>query len=203
MNTLWPPSGDHRGASRRTAATSRTARSAKHTGGRPSRVPFVVLVTGLIVGGLGLLLLLNTASAANEVRRHKLALSDDSIAAQVQQLQNDVAASAAPGNLAQAAAALGMVPAVNPAFLVIGRDGAVHVLGSAAAVTLTPPPAPPTTKHTSKSAKPTPSKTPTGTARSTANAHGAAASTTPAKSSTTPTPTPTPTPTLTLPGGNR
>jgi hypothetical protein len=193
--------------SERLSAVLRGQKQAKHTGRRAPHVPFIVLVTGLIVGGLGLLLLLNTASAANEVRRHKLALSDDSIAAQVQQLQNEVAASAAPGNLAQAAAALGMVPAVNPAFLVIGRNGAVHVLGSAAAVTLAPPPAPPTTKHKSTSASPTPSKTPTGTAKSSANAHGAAASTTPAKSSTTPTstptPTPTPTPTLTLPGGNR
>ena len=48
------------------------------------------------------------------------------------QLNNDVAASAAPGNLAAAAAALGMVPAGNPAFLVIGADGMVRVLGSPA-----------------------------------------------------------------------
>ena len=37
-----------------------------------------------------------------------------------------------PGNLAAAAAALGMVPAGNPAFLEIGADGAVQVLGSPA-----------------------------------------------------------------------
>jgi hypothetical protein len=96
------------------------------------RMPFALLVTGLVVGGLVLLLVLNTFSAANELRRHDLASRDASIAEQVQELANEVADSAAPANLAAAAVALGMVPAGNPAFLVIGADGSVHVMGSAA-----------------------------------------------------------------------
>ena len=176
----------------------------KHADGRRMHVPFLVLVTGLIVGGMALLLLLNTASAANEVRRHDLALRDDSIAAQVQELQNEVAASAAPGNLAQAAAALGMVPAGNPAFLVINSNGAVRVLGSPAAVSLAP-------AHVASKPKPKPkpkpstSTTPTGKATSTSHARAGAATTSSTAASRTPkpTPTPTPTPTLTLPGGNR
>jgi hypothetical protein len=177
--------------SRRRAATN----SGRHAGRAP-RLPFAVLVISLVVGGLGLLLLLNTASAANELRRHDFAVRDDSVAAQVQELQNEVAASGAPSNLARAAAALGMVPAGNPAFLVIGPDGTVRVLGSPAPVSVIPvvtaaaPHPTPTKKATAKS---TPSSSKTGTASKTS----AVKSSTPS-----PKPTPTPTPTLTL-GGNR
>ena len=99
---------------------------------RARRAPFALLVVGLIVGGMFTLLALNTVSAANEVRRHDIAAQDQSVAAQLVQLQNEVRASAGPGNLAAAAAALGMVPAGNPAFLEIGSDGKVRVLGSPA-----------------------------------------------------------------------
>ena len=160
------------------------------------RLPFAVLVTGLIAGGLGLLLLLNTASAANEVRRHDLAERDAAVAAEVQELRNDVAASAAPQNLAAAAAALGMVPAQNPAFLVVGTDGTVRVLGH---------PAPASGFSVAQRSEPPATTTPPehGASPSTAaesSDHGDGASSTPATSAT---PSPTPTPTLTLPGGNR
>ena len=180
-------------------------------GGAP-RVPFALLVTGLIVGGMALLLLLNTASAANEVQRHDLAARDASIAAGVQELQNEVAASAAPGNLAEAAAALGMVPAANPAFLVIAADGSVKVMGSAAPASVVPIVRPSHHKKKPKSSTAKTSAAKTTGAKST-GAHGAATGTktsgaktsaaghpTAAKKSS---PTPTPTPTLTLPGGNR
>lgn len=122
------------------------------------RVPFALLITGLVVGGLALLLVLNTFSAANELRRHDLATRDASIAAQLQELQNEVADSAAPANLAAAAVALGMVPAGNPAFLVIGQNGKVRVMGSAAPaspviVDLPNPPAAPKTDSTAKDKK--------------------------------------------------
>lgn len=187
------------------------------------RVPFALLVTGLIVGGLALLLLLNTASAANELHRHDLAAGDASIAAQVQELQNEVAESAAPANLAAAAAALGMVPAGNPAFLVIEADGSVRLLGhpapaSAAYVAQAVHKSEAATKATkatkaaqaSKTAKKTAgpaggSKTPTGSrsgARSGAKT-GSPSAGGPGRGSSSHAPQPTPTPTLTLPGGNR
>lgn len=123
-----------------------------------ARVPFALLVGGLAVGGLCALLGLNTASAANELARHDLAVKDAGIAAQVQQLQNDVAASAAPNNLAAAAAALGMVPAGNPAFIEVGADGRVRVLGSAApasAAPLPPPATPAAARPTTATRRPT------------------------------------------------
>jgi hypothetical protein len=113
-------------------------------------MPFVLLVLGLIGGGMLALLALNTASAANEVQRHNIAESDQSVAAQVEQLQIDARNSAAPGNLARAAAALGMVPAGNPGFIEIGRSGVERVLGRPAPATAAPvyvPPPPPTTHH--------------------------------------------------------
>jgi hypothetical protein len=99
------------------------------------------------------LLALNTASAANEVSRHDLALKDASISDSLVQLNNEVAASAAPQNLAAAAANLGMVPGGNPAFLVIGSDGKVKLLGNPAPAVATPAYMPPAT--------PTPTPTPT------------------------------------------
>jgi hypothetical protein len=171
------------------AVPARTTRSAP---ARAPRVPFALLVIGLIVGGMCALLALNTASAANELSRHDLAAKDADIAAQVQQLQNEVAASAAPGSLASAAARLGMVPAGNPAFLKIGADGTVRLLGSAAPASAAAVPAAP--RRTA--AKPSKTASPTGT--STARAR-----TSSAKKTSPATPTPTPTPTLTIPGGQR
>ncbi|MDP9116837.1 MAG: cell division protein FtsL [Actinomycetota bacterium] len=182
---------------------------------RAPRVPFALLVAGLVLGCLCALLALNTASAANELSRHNLAIKDADVAAQVQQLQNEVAASAAPGALGQAAAALGMVPGLSPAFLQVGADGRVRLLGSPAPVSGVPvvvavanprPTAPPTS---------TAPITKSPVAHGTAPASGAARSSTPARLETspathppgavapTPTPTSTPTPTTTLPGGAR
>jgi hypothetical protein len=203
-------------ASGRMVASGRTRRPTSD-GQRPAvrnrpkhapRVPFALLVLGLIVGGMCALLVLNTASAANELARHDLAARDAAIAAQVQQLQNQVAASAAPGALGNAAAALGMVPAGNPAFLQIEPNGSIRVLGSPAAASPTAVPqataglrttAPATTTTTAVKG----TAHPTGTAR---GPGGTAKSPSPTPNPTptgTPTPTATPTPTTTLPGGPR
>jgi hypothetical protein len=156
------------------------------------RVPFALLVAGLIVGGMCALLALNTASAANELARHDLAAKDSDVAARLVQARNQVAASAAPDALLRAAAALGMVPATAPAFLRVGADGKVTLLGSPAPALAAPVPPPPTTPKP----KPTPTK-----ATKAATAHGVAKKKKPAHPKS-PTPTPTPTPTTTL-GGTR
>lgn len=184
----------------------RTRRGPRHA----PRLPFAALVTLLLLGGLGLLLALNTASAANELRRHGLASRDSNIAATLEQMRNQNAASAAPANLADAAGALGMVPANKPAFVVVGPDGSVRVLGKAG-------PANAPVLRAPKTKKPTPTPTPTSTSTSaattssaakTSSAHGRHATTAHPSTRTTstapkPTPTPTPTPTVTLPGGPR
>jgi hypothetical protein len=184
---------------------------AKHAP-RAKRAPFVLLILGLVVGGMCLLLALNTASAANEVARHDLAANDQSAAAQLVQLENEVQASAAPANVAAAAAALGMVPAGNPGFLEIGKSGRVRVLGSAAAASPLPvviPHPAPTTSAAAKHAKTHHSKTTTKTTKKTgktAKTDGTkktAGKPTASSTATAPKPTATPTPATTLPGGNR
>lgn len=107
------------------------------------RTPFVLLLLGLVVGGLCALLALNTASAANEVDRHDLAQKDQSIAAQLVQLNNERRASAAPANLAAAAEQLGMVPQGTPGFIELDANGHAQVKGKAAPATAPPPPVPP------------------------------------------------------------
>lgn len=186
-----------------------------------ARTPFALLVLGLIGGGMCTLLLLNTASAANEVSRHDLATKDQGVSASLVQVRNAVAASSAPGNLAAAAAALGMVPAGNPGFLEIDKSGRVRVLGSAAPASAIPVYVPPPT-----SPKPKPSSTAKSSAKSTAKStgkssgkstgkpsstttatHGSTHGKTPPRHTPTPTrhptPTSTPTPIVMLPGGAR
>jgi hypothetical protein len=157
------------------------------------RVPFALLVVGLVAGGLGLLLALNTASAANELRRHDLAGRDAEIAAQLQQANNEVAASDAPNALASAAGELGMVPAGNPVFISVGPDAKAKVLGVGAPASPLPlpPVVVPVTRAGSPAAAPTPTKTASPTASGTPSPSGTAR------------PSPTPTPVVTLPGGPR
>jgi hypothetical protein len=186
------------------------------------RVPFAVVITALVLGGLALLLTLNTAAAANELRRHSFAARDQVIAAQVQQLRNDIAASAAPGNLASAAALLGMVPAENPAFLV-AVSGQMVVRGKPAAVPAPVVALPARHSKAKKSPAATKSPKPTTTTTDAAGRTSTQSTTTPASGksstsaapgrkspspspsppSTSAAPSPTPTPTVTLPGGPR
>lgn len=175
----------------RAAATGpRRSAGRGHQPKHAPRVPFALLVVGLIIGGMCALLALNTASAANELARHNLAGKDSDVAARLEQARNEVAASAAPGSLGSAAAALGMVPAGAPAFLQIGPDGRITLLGSPApATSIAPPPVP----------KVTPKATPSTTKAKKPSTRKAkkAATSLPKR------PTATPTPTTTLPGGTR
>jgi hypothetical protein len=194
--------------------------SARSHGSR--RAPFAMLLFALLGGGLVLLLGLNTASAANELRRHDLAARDEAVAASIVALRNAVAASAAPENLAAHAAQYGMVPAGDPAFLLVGKTGAVRVLGRPAPATSVPLPAPvgtgkskqasghdaghgkkaKTTKKATSDKSPSPSPTSTSTsAANPAERHSTSPSPSPSPSSAPPSPTPVPV--ITLPGGTR
>ena len=150
-----------------------TARSGASGGGAPGarlrRLPLPVLLGGMLIAGLCLLLALNTASAAEELQQRKLTDSNASASDAEQQLIRDLASRQAPAALASAAAALGLVPNPNPAFLRINADGSVTVLGSPTPASVPPAPVTPTPQPTSP-AKPsvTPSKsgTPSKAARS-------------------------------------
>jgi hypothetical protein len=129
----------------------------------PRRAPFVLLVCSLLAGGLCALLALNTAAAADEVRQRTLSAANADTQDAVQQLQVDVADKQAPAALASAARALGLVPNPNPAFLVLGPDGSVTVMGSAARATAPAVPTPSPTPTPTSTLKVTPTATPTGT----------------------------------------
>lgn len=105
-----------------------TARPARRAG--PRRAPFIVLICGLLAGGLCILVVLNTASAAAELRRHDVTAANAGLAEDVEQLRSQLAANEAPDALAAAAAKLGMVPNGTPGFLIIRPDGKASVLGS-------------------------------------------------------------------------
>lgn len=122
---------------------------------RAPRAPFVLLILGILGCGLVALLLLNTATASDSFRADSLQQQNNALTLRQQALQRDVSALEAPQALAKAAAALGMVPGPDPAFLILNKDGSAKVVGNPSPSTpaLVPPPAAPTTA-------PTPSPTP-------------------------------------------
>ncbi len=116
---------------------------------RPARAPFVVLVLVVLSLGLGLLLLLNTLLAQGSFTLHSLDAKVADLADREQALQQRTAELAAPQRLARSAAQIGMVPAVNPAFL-RAEDGKIlgepmpasepsPVVGSVSATNAQPP----------------------------------------------------------------
>lgn len=152
-------------ATRRASPPSRPAAAPAARSGRP-RLPFAALILLLLGGGLCALLALNTASAAGEVRERDLAAQARTLSDTEQDLRREVSSLEAPAALAAAAAALGMVPGVHPAFLVLGPDGTVSVLGDPQAAPLpVPPPDPNATP--APNASPTPAPTPAPSAAST------------------------------------
>ncbi|SDJ14624.1 hypothetical protein SAMN05444157_1967 [Frankineae bacterium MT45] len=116
--------------------------SAQVSTSRPRRLPFALLIMGLVLGGLCALLALNIAAAADELRRHELAATNQDLVGEVQQLSAQVAAAQAPAALATAATKLGMVPAGNPSFLVIAPNGKASVRGTPVAAVAPPTPTP-------------------------------------------------------------
>jgi hypothetical protein len=93
------------------------------------RVPFVLLVVGLLVATSLGLLFLNTAIAVTSLRATQLAAANAERAEEVEELEQRVIAGGAPAALARSAADAGLVPAGPAAHLVIGPDGAVTLRG--------------------------------------------------------------------------
>lgn len=92
------------------------------------RAPFVVAVVALLATGLLGLLVLNTVLAKDAFRVHQLQIEARKLADAEQALTREVEAQRASGALASTAAALGMVPAGPPNFLLLPEG---TVLGAA------------------------------------------------------------------------
>jgi hypothetical protein len=97
---------------------------------RAPRIPFVVLVVALLVGGLVGLLLLNTALQRGAYTTTALRDRAAALTVRQQQLQVRVDAMAEPQRLAQRALRLGMVADASPGFLELSTG---RIVGTPAA----------------------------------------------------------------------
>ncbi|WP_346090434.1 hypothetical protein, partial [Pseudonocardia benzenivorans] len=114
------------------------------TGAAPAgRAQFVLLVMVLLAAGLVATLWLSTAAAADSYRLQDAGTRTRDLTEQSEMLRKQVAALDAAPALAQRATQLGMVPADDPARLVVAADGSVTVVGTPAAATAPAPPPPP------------------------------------------------------------
>jgi hypothetical protein len=129
--------------------------------GRRSVIPFAILVLAVLGLGLVLLLMINTALDQGAFTLQSAQQRGTELTDEEQQLQLELSGTTAPSALASQAAALGMVPNPQPAFL-DPADGSV--LGS-------PTPAPTT-------AKPTPSPSASAAPSPTASSSGSPSATT-------------------------
>lgn len=94
------------------------------------RGPFIVLVLALVIVGTVGLLVLNTVIAADSFRMQQLIQHNAELAVVEQGLQRQIADGLSPEALAQAARDLGMIPAGQPGFILVGPDGSVLIQGS-------------------------------------------------------------------------
>lgn len=94
------------------------------------RGPFIVLVLALVILGTIGLLVLNTVIAADSFRVQQLIQSNAELAVTEQGLQRQLSDGLSPQALARAARDLGMVPAGQPGFIIVGPDGSVVIQGN-------------------------------------------------------------------------
>jgi len=110
---------------------------------RSTRVPFLALVSLLLVGGIAGLLLFNTSLQQASFTATALEQRANMLDAKAQALQMQLARLRAPQRLAERAKGLGMVAPSNPAFIRLS-DGAVlgkpHRARATEGFRITPPP---------------------------------------------------------------
>ncbi|MFC6011966.1 hypothetical protein [Nocardia lasii] len=112
------------------------------------RIPFVTAIIGLLGCGLALTLLLTTRAAEDSYQLGDARAVNRTLADERAALQREVAAADSAPELAARARELGMIPAKDPARLVLGPDGEVTVIGTPMPAQGAPAPplnAPPTT----------------------------------------------------------
>ncbi|HET8643002.1 MAG TPA: hypothetical protein VFM37_13770 [Pseudonocardiaceae bacterium] len=131
--------GYARKAQRQAARAGVRMRSARRT-------PFVLMVMGLLAAGLISSLLLSTAATGDSYRLDEARRQARDLTETAEQLRQQVAAMQTAPELAKRARDLGMVPADEPARLVLRPDGSVEVVGEPTPATEpvpVQPPAPP------------------------------------------------------------
>jgi hypothetical protein len=137
----------------RSAAARRAyARRAQRTGRRPEhsehaeqdraagRASFVILIIALLAVGVAATLWLSTQAIADSYRLEHAKQEADQLAERADQLQRDVTKAESASALAERARAMGMVPAGDPARLVVKPNGRVVVVGEPTKVRKPKPP---------------------------------------------------------------
>lgn len=151
--TKQASSGDDSAQKRRSGAAQRayekrTARARASSGSVAvsrggefkARIPFVAAIIGLFSIGLAVTLLLTTRSAEDSYQLSDARAFNQSLVEQKAALERDFQSRNSAPELAVQASALGMVPANDPARLVVHPDGRVEVIGTPAPVTAAPMP---------------------------------------------------------------
>ena len=120
-------------------APSRAPAGTPAAGGRRTaaqRMPFILLLVGLLCGALVCLLVISTTLAAGSFQITSLQQQDQALAKQQQQLQQQVAQDQAPNVIAQRAAKLGLRPVGQIQFLNVknGKISSDAATGAAAAI---------------------------------------------------------------------
>lgn len=93
------------------------------------RIPFVVAIIALLGCGLALTLLLTTRAAEDSYQLSDARATNRKLAEERAALLRQVEAADSPPELAARARELGMIPAKDPARLILGPDGTVTVIG--------------------------------------------------------------------------
>ncbi|CAM3025021.1 hypothetical protein [Skermania piniformis] len=101
----------------------------RRAGRLAARIPFVAAVIGLLGCGLALTLLLTTRSAEDSYQLGAARADNQRRIEERAALQRDVEAGNSAPELAARARELGMIPAPDPARLLVGPDGSVTVVG--------------------------------------------------------------------------
>jgi hypothetical protein len=151
--TLTGPRTTTRGDTRSSVPTARRASTpTRRPTTRPASAapddkagtaPFVLLIMVLLTGGLVATLWLSTAAAADSYRLDEARQVARDLSEQSERLHRDVEAAQSAPALAAAARAQGMVPAGEPAVLVVAPDGSSQVVGDPRPAQAVAPPAPP------------------------------------------------------------
>jgi hypothetical protein len=133
---------------RRSTSPSTTRRPAPRTAATPDpkagTAPFVLLIMVLLTGGLVATLWLSTAAAADSYRLDEARQVARDLSEQSERLHRDVEAAQSAPALAAAARAQGMVPAGEPAVLLVHPDGSSQVVGDPRPAQAVAPPSTPT-----------------------------------------------------------
>ncbi|SFB46589.1 hypothetical protein SAMN05216266_112207 [Amycolatopsis marina] len=111
--------------------------------GPQSRASFVVVMMGLLAAGVAATLWLSTQAIADTYRLDELNETNARLLERKEQLQQQVTRQESPSALAERAKALGMVPATDPAHIVVEPDGSIRVVGEPKKAEGTAPPAQP------------------------------------------------------------